>query len=325
MRNFVFSVKMISVLLTDQVHKDFPQMLKDAGFRVRSVHVENEEELQSHLEDIQVLIVRNAPRITSLTLDRAIPLLCIARAGSGLENIDYSRAMEKGIAVLHSPEGNSDAVAEHALGLVLCLLKRICVSNIQVKKNQWLREQNRGVELNGKKVGIIGFGNTGSAFARRLSSMGVEIFAFDKFKSGFGNEFVTECTLQDLFVHCDIVSFHVPLTDDTLHYGNALFFNRFVKPIMLINTSRGKVVSSSDLVDAMKAGKVFAAGLDVLETETCYFEQTMSKKNAIDDFLLQNDQVIITPHIAGITVESKYKHAQILTKKLKDLFKSSSF
>jgi len=313
-------IKKGKILLLDAVHPDFQGMLEHQGFSVDLATVESEEQLQKTVGGYVGIIVRSAPMITRKVIDKADLLRFIARAGSGIENIDYAYAKSRGIEVLHSPEGNRDAVGEHALALVICLLKKIVSSSIEAKNGLWHREANRGNELMGRTVGIIGYGNTGSAFAQKLSGMGVRILAFDKYRKGFGNEFVVETTLSDVMQNADIISFHVPLTDETVHYAGREFFQNCANNIMLINTSRGKVVDTIALTDAMKAGKVYAAGLDVVEWERFDFDIADFSEQESVKYLVESQSVIITPHIAGITYEARKKHADVLCKKIADIF-----
>lgn len=312
-------MKTKKILLLDEVHPDFPAMLEQNGFIADIAEVQDAQELKQIISGYYGLVVRSSPQITSEIIDAAEDLKFIARAGSGIESIDYGYARSKGIEVLHSPEGNCDAVGEHALGLTICLLKNIHTSSTEVQKGQWNREANRGTELMGKTVGIIGYGNTGSAFTRKLTGMGVKILAYDKYKTGFANEFVQEATLAEILKKSDIISFHVPLTQETVYYANAEFFRQCAKPVLLLNTSRGKVVSAGDLAEAMKSGIVFAAGLDVVEWETYHFDAISGASNQNAVYLLNSPSVIITPHIAGITHEAKAKHAKILLNKMKQL------
>jgi len=312
-------MKIKKILLLDEVHPEFPGMLQSCGFSVETASVENEMELMNAIIGFYGLVVRSSPKITSSIIDAADELRFIARAGSGIESIDYEHARRNKIEVIHSPEGNRDAVGEHALALTICLLKKIVTSANEVSTGIWQREQNRGTELMGKTVGIIGYGNTGSAFASKLSGMNVEILAYDKYRSGFSNEFVTESTLSDIQQKSDIISFHVPLTKETKHYADKAFFKQCKKSVLLLNTSRGAVVSLSDLADALRNGKVFAAGLDVLENETYHFSGLNDFGNPEMKFLLNHPSVIITPHIAGITRESSYRHATVLCGKITKL------
>jgi len=304
------------ILLLDKVHPSFEKMLDNKGFEVHTATVQSEAELASIISSFNVLVVRSSPKITPNIIDSAPGLKCIARAGSGIESIDYSYARSKGIHVVHSPEGNCDAVGEHALALSLCLLKHIVSSSMQVKRGIWNREENRGSELIGRTVGIIGYGNTGSAFARKLSGMGVKILAFDKYKTGFGNDMVEETDLLTLQRMSQIISFHVPLTEETHHYADVEFWKKCNNEIVLLNTSRGSVVHTAHLVDAMKCGKVVAAGLDVVEWETYDFDVSAASHDKNIKYLLDSRSVIITPHIAGITHEATLKHAQILVEKI---------
>lgn len=307
------------ILFLDTVHPDLPLMLKEIGFETDISEIDNEHDLIEKIPGYFGLIVRSAPKINRLVIEKGEDLRFIARAGSGIESIDYEFAMKKGITVLHSPEGNSNAVGEHALALTLCLLRKITSASAEVKCGLWLREENRGNELMGLTAGIIGYGNTGMAFAGKLSGMGVEILAYDKYKTGFSDQFVSEATLDDILQMSDIISFHVPLTEETIHYGNKSFFQKCAKSVMILNTSRGKVVSTVDLCEAIQSGKVFAAGLDVVEEESFDFNLNQIQQNAQYKSLLSMPNVIITPHIAGITHESRLKHARVLFEKIREL------
>jgi D-3-phosphoglycerate dehydrogenase / 2-oxoglutarate reductase len=312
-----------TVLLLDSVHPEFPVMLEEIGLKTEILNSVSEHELQKIIEKYYGLVIRNSPAINSEIIDAGKNLRFIARAGSGIEHIDYAYAKKKGIEVFHSPEGNSSAVGEHALGLTICLLKKIVSASMEVKQGLWERESNRGSELAGKTVGIIGYGNTGSAFAKKLSGMNVEIIAYDKYKSGFSNQYLREVSLNELMLISDIVSFHVPLTAETIHYADDVFFQNCKKQILLLNTSRGKVVSTTALVNALKSGKVVAAGLDVIEKETSDFQ--IQNKDFCEQyrFLLTLPEVIITPHIAGITHEAQLNHAVVLAMKIRQLEHSS--
>jgi len=252
-----------------------------------------------------------------------------------MENIDVAYATQKGIACVNSPEGNRDAVAEHALGMLLCLFNNITKANAEVKNGKWLREENRGIELCGKTVGIIGYGNMGAAFAQRIQGFGVKVLAYDKYKTNFGNEFVKECSLQEIFEQADVLSLHTPLTEETNYLINDTFINSFKKPIYIINAARGKCLNTADLVKNIESGKVSGACLDVLEYEAVSFEGNAflhsakpSKKNKSDEliddkdiprpmqYLMKSDKAILTPHIAGWTHESNIKLAKFLAEKI---------
>jgi len=234
-----------------------------------------------------------------------------------MESIDVNYALQKGIKCFNSPEGNRDAVGEHALGMLLVLMNRIMVADKQIRSGKWEREGNRGVEIKGKTVGIIGYGNTGSAFAQRLSGFGSDVIAYDKYKAGFTDDHITECTLDDIFEYSDILSLHVPLTKETTYMVNDAFIHRFRKPVYLVNTSRGKVVETAALVRALETKKILGAALDVLEYEDISFEKMkISEFPEPLKYLIRAENVILTPHIAGWTAESKFKLAKILAEKI---------
>lgn len=312
---------MKKILLLDIIHETLPAKFEEAGFVCDIKKVECSNDLKKIAAGYIGIIVRNTPLITKDIIDSADSLKFIARAGSGLENIDCEYAIQKGITIINSPEGNRDAVGEHCVGLVISLLKKICYSFQEIKAGFWQREHNRGNELMGKTIGIIGYGNTGSAFAKKLSGFDVNILSYDKYKTNFGNEHVKEVTLEYLYNNAQIVSFHVPLTEETTYYANSDFFKKFAEPIILINTSRGKVVCLSDLVDAMKKNTVIAAGLDVIEYEKYNYEQLDDNSKENLQYLFTSNNVIITPHIAGITHEAKLRHAIVLFEKISEVTK----
>lgn len=307
---------MKKILLLDKVHADFSIMLEKHSFVLDYFEKIGEDELKNIIKDYYGLIVRSRPLITSEILKNAKKLRFVARAGSGIENIDYAYAKSKGIEVINSPEGNSNAVGEHALGLLLSLYKRISFSFNEVAEGKWEREQNRNNELSGKTIGIIGFGNTGSAFAKKLRSMDVEVLAYDKYKANFGTELIKETTLADIKQNADVISFHVPQTNETINYADKSFFEEVSKPIILLNTSRGKIVNTESLFEAIISEKVISAGLDVIDLESYDFDMISAQEGGILQKLIETKKVIITPHIAGITEESKYKHSVILFNKI---------
>jgi D-3-phosphoglycerate dehydrogenase len=242
--------------------------------------------------------------------------------GAGMENIDVAYAEKNGIACVNSPEGNRDAVAEHALGMLLALFNNLIKANTEVRNGKWLREENRGLELCGKTVGIIGYGNMGAAFAQRLQGFGVKVLAYDKYKTNFGNDFVKESSLQEIFEQADILSLHTPLTDETNYLINNAFIKQFKKNIYIINTARGKCLNTADLVANLESGKVLGACLDVLEYEAVSFEGIDAKEMPQPmQYLMKSDKVILTPHIAGWTKESNIKLAEFLAQKIISVLK----
>jgi len=237
-----------------------------------------------------------------------------------MENIDVEYAQKKGIICINSPEGNRDSVAEHTIGLILSLLHKIHSSYLEVRQGKWQREENSGFELMGKTVGIIGYGNVGSAVAQRLHSFGVEVIAYDKYKIGFENTFVKEVSLDEIFEKTDILTLHVPLTEETRYMVNTEFIHKFYKPFYLINTSRGPVVDTKSLLPCLKEGKILGAALDVIEYESHNF-QLDEVNSEVWQELIKLPNVLITPHIAGLTKQSSQKLAKILFKKLQDAIK----
>ena len=261
--------------------------------------------------------MRSKVKIDKTIIDCANNLKCIARSGAGMDAIDVQYAESKNIKCLNSPEGNRDAVGEHTLGLLLTLFNKINFADKEVRQGLWQREENRGTEIKGKTVGIIGYGNMGHSFAQRLSGFECRVIAYDKYKHGFADSFAQEVTLEELFSQTDILSLHVPLTNETNKMVNTQFINSFSKPFYLLNTSRGQVVSVHDLVIAMQDGKIKGCGLDVMETEN--YNQQINIDNSLKEDIetLYNMQnTIFTPHVAGWTKESYFKLADYLADKI---------
>ncbi|MDR1725717.1 MAG: hypothetical protein LBR28_04935 [Bacteroidales bacterium] len=313
----------IRILSIDKTHSILQEELQSAGFDFVFKEYEREDLLRE-IFNYDCLIVRSKVLIDREIIDKAASRLkIIARIGAGMDAIDVDYAESKGIKCFNSPEGNRDAVGEHTLGLLLCLFNKINNGDREVRKGLWQREANRGLEIKGKTIGIIGFGNMGSAFAQRLMGFECKILAYDKYKTGYCNTFsnypimIKETSLYDLFENTDILSLHVPLTKETHFMIDNNFINKFQKPFFLLNTSRGKVVKTSDLVAAIQTGKVLGAGLDVLEFEA--FSNEMNNKTNIPQelaTLLKMKNVVLTPHVAGWSVESNYKLAYYLAKKI---------
>ena len=221
---------------------------------------------------------------------------------------------KKGIKCINSPEGNRDAVGEHCLGLLLAVFNKICIADMQVRKGLWLREENRGLEIKGKTIGIIGYGNMGRSFAQRLSGFDCKVIAYDKYKTNYSDDFAQECSLEEIFSQSDVLSFHTPLTEETKYMFNKDFIQNFKKPFYLLNTSRGKVVKIKDLIEALNEGKILGAGLDVLEFEA-FSNELENAPTELQDLFLRNN-VVLTPHVAGWSVESNYKLSYYLAEKI---------
>jgi D-3-phosphoglycerate dehydrogenase len=308
---------MYKVLLIDTVHPVLNEILSSKGMLCDLDNTSSKEEILLKIQNYVGIVIRSRFKIDKDFLDKAKHLKFIARAGAGMENIDVAYAESLGIKCLHAPEGNRDAVGEHALGMLLMLFNNLKRADSEVRKGIWKREENRGYELKSKTVGIIGYGNMGSAFAQRLIGFDVNILAYDKYKTKFGSQYVNESTLEEIFEKSDVVSLHVPLTEETKYMVNSAFLNSFKKPIYLINTARGKVLNTADLVQAIFNKKVLGACLDVLEYESISFENIDSEKLPEPfKYLINSDKVILSPHIAGWTFESHVKISEVLAEKI---------
>jgi D-3-phosphoglycerate dehydrogenase len=305
------------ILFLDSNHPVMLETLRGNGFICDEDYTSNKTEVLVKIPAYHGVIIRSRFKLDQEFLDAATSLQVIGRAGAGMENIDVAYAESKGIRCVHAPEGNRVAVAEHALGMILSLMNNFRRADNEVRGGIWKREENRGTELTGKTVGIIGYGNMGSAFAKVLRGFDVRILAYDKYKSGYGDEYVTEASQEEIFREADVVSLHVPLTNETRGLVNAVFLSLFAKPIWLINTSRGPVVNTEALVQAINAGKVSGAGLDVLEYESVSFEN-LSAEELPEPFqqLRNSDRVILSPHVAGWTFESHRKIGEVLAAKV---------
>lgn len=307
----------MKILFIDSNHPLLHETLQKAGHTCDLNYLWTKDEIVNNIHLYDGLVVRSKIKITKEIIDKATKLKFIARAGAGMENIDVVYAEGKGIICLHAPEGNRDAVGEHAIGMLLSLFNNLCRANKEVREGKWIREGNRGIELKGKTVGIIGYGNMGSAFAERLKGFGVKILAHDKYKSNFGTDLITETTLSQIFEETDVISLHTPLTDETQYLIDDTFINNFKKNIYIINTARGKCLNTADLVKNLKSGKVLGACLDVSEYEVVSFENL--DPNALPapfQYLIKSEKVMLSPHVGGWTVESNEKIARVLAEKI---------
>jgi len=305
------------VLFLDEVHRSLEEALTEHGFTCEQDYVSTYKEAVEKIDQYFGIVIRSRIPIDKGLLERAENLKFVARSGSGLENIDMQAADQNGIEVFSSPEGNKDAVGEHALGMLLMLFNKLHTADAEVRKGVWLREENRGLELGARTVGIIGFGNTGSAFAEKLSGFGCTILAYDKYKENYAPDYVTETSLENLKQKADIITIHLPLSEETNYYINRNFIESVASPFYLINTARGKQVNTADLVNGLETGKVLGACLDVLEYEK------KSLRGLKDDLLpdaysklIQFPNVVLTPHVAGWTVESYKKLSDVLVEKI---------
>lgn len=287
----------------------------------------NEEDYSSSKESIEAkihlyegVIIRSRFTIDKPFLDKATNLKFIGRVGAGLENIDCDYAEQKGITLISAPEGNRNAVGEHCLGMLLSLFNKLNKADLEVRNGKWLREENRGVELDGKTVGLIGYGNMGKSFAKKLRGFDVEVLCYD-LKPNIGDENCKQVSLKELQQKADVLSLHTPETTLTTNMINAEFINQFKKPFWIINTARGKSIVTKYLVTALKNGKILGAGLDVLEYEKKSFEDLFTSEIPIAfQYLINANNVVLSPHVAGWTIESKQKLAQTIVDKIKEKF-----
>jgi D-3-phosphoglycerate dehydrogenase len=297
------------------------EQLEQAGFHNEADFTSSKSEIETKIQNYHGIVIRSRFKIDREFLDKAINLKFIARVGAGLESIDCDYAKGKNIQLIAAPEGNRNAVGEHAIGMLLSLMNKLNRADKLVREGKWIREGNRGYELEGKTIGLIGYGNMGKSFAKKLRGFDVEVLCYDILPD-VGDENARQVSLQELQQKSDVLSLHIPWTPETDKMVNTNFINAFAKPFWFINTSRGKNVVTDDLVTALQSEKIIGAGLDVLEYEKLSFENLFieSEKPKAFEYLLQAENVILTPHIAGWTFESHQKLAQIIVDKIKKLF-----
>lgn len=305
------------VIFLDSVHPILEERLTQAGFICQRHFKTSFEELVQTLPKAYGLVLRSRFTIDSAFLSHCTKLRFIARSGSGLENIDRQACEQKQIRLYNSPEGNRNAVAEHALGMLLNLLNKINKADREIRNGVWAREANRGEELDGKTIGIIGYGNNGAAFAKKLKGFDVRVLAYDKYKTGFGDHFVQECTLEAIQQNADVLSFHIPQNKETKYFFNDFFLGQMQQPFYLLNLSRGKIVETAVLARGLKSGQIKGAGLDVLEFEQKSFEAFFDQEMPADFLeLISRENVCLTPHIGGWTSESYIKLSSVLADKI---------
>tara|TARA_B100000780_G_scaffold165524_1_gene115768 strand:+ start:4788 stop:5726 length:939 start_codon:yes stop_codon:yes gene_type:complete len=311
----------VKVLHLDTNHSTLLKQLYDAGFENHEDYTSSKTEIEKKVHDYDGIIIRSRFSIDQSFLEKAINLKFIGRVGAGLENIDIDYAYSRGIELIAAPEGNRNAVGEHSLGLLLSLFNKLNKADKEVRKGKWMREDNRGIELDGKTIGLIGYGNMGKAFAKKLRGFDVTVLCYD-IKPNIGDENCKQVSLESLQQNADVLSLHTPQTEDTKQMINTNFINSFSKEFWLINTARGTSVVTKDLVKALKAGKILGAGLDVLEYEKSSFENLFSNNKIPEAFkyLINADNIILSPHVAGWTIESKERLAQTIVDKIKKRF-----
>lgn len=310
----------MKILHLDTNHPLLIQQFSELGFENHEDYTSTKSEVERKIHLYDGIVIRSRFSIDKTFLDAAINLKFIGRVGAGLENIDCEYAKSKGIELIAAPEGNRNAVGEHALGMLLSLFNHLNKADAEVREGKWLREENRGIELDGKTVGLIGYGNMGKAFAKKLRGFDVTVI-FHDLLTGLEDDNATQVSLKELQKRADVLSLHTPQTELTIGMVNKEFIQQFEKPFWLINTARGKSVVTKDLVAGLQSGKVLGAGLDVLEYEKSSFEHLFSHDLPEDfQYLIQSEKVLLSPHVAGWTQESKIKLAQTIVDKVKAKF-----
>lgn len=324
-----FMERRMKVLHVDTNHPLIIEQFNELGFQNDEDYSSSKAEIEKKINEYDGLIIRSRFSIDAEFLDKATNLKFIGRLGAGLENIDVRHAKALGVFLAAAPEGNRNAVGEHTLGMLLSLFNKLNHADKEVRSGKWDREGNRGLELEGKVVGIVGYGNMGKAFAKKLKGFDVdEVICFD-IEGGVEDENARQVGIMELHQRTDVLSLHVPQTEKTIGMANTEFINKFNKPFWILNTARGKCIKTPDLVEALKSGKILGAGLDVLEYEKSSFEDMF--KNAVTSggveklpdafqYLIDAENVLLTPHVAGWTVESKIKLAQTVVDKIKAKF-----
>ena len=307
------------IVLLDDFSPIINQTLSNWNWQVINGQNWTLEDFKKHASEIEGIIIRSKFPLDKDLLTMTKKLKFIARPGSGLENIDLKYCKENNVEVFRSPEGNRDALAEHTLGMLLCLKNHLNIVDDEVRNDIWERERNRGTELKGKVMAIIGYGHMGKAFAQRLTGFEMEVIAYDKYISGFGNKHVKEVKLEEIFQRADFVSLHTPLSNETIGMMNSSFFKKFKNPFIVINTARGKSLVIEDLIDSLDSKKIIGACLDVLDIESSDFSLNKTKSKSFEK-LKKFNNVVLSPHIAGWSYESKEKMAKVILEKIHQKF-----
>ncbi|WP_017256843.1 NAD(P)-dependent oxidoreductase [Pedobacter arcticus] len=306
---------MKKILIVDDLHPAFKLAAEAMGFEVDDRPLIKKEEVLAILKDYAGIAIRTKFRVDAEVIAAGPNLKFVARAGAGMDNIDVAVADEKNIQLINAPEGNADAVGEHTLGMLLSMMNNFRKADIEIRNGIWDREGNRGYELMGKTVGIIGYGHMGQAFAKRLTGFGVKVIAYDKYKTGFSDQYATEASMEEIVKYSDVLSLHIPLTKETKQLVDDEYLLHFRRPIFFLNAARGEIVNTKAVLKAIDTGKILGAGLDVLEKE---------KFPGLDDAdfykeLIANQKVLLTPHVGGWTFDSYRKISEVLATKLKNL------
>ena len=308
------------VVFLDTVHSILAERLSAKGFDCVDASSSDFEICKELLTDADGIVIRSRFPMNEALLKFAPQLKFIARSGAGMENIDETYCFKRNIQLFNAPEGNRNAVGEHALGMLLSLMNHFRKGDTEVRNGIWDREGNRGEELEGKTVGIIGYGNNGRAFAKKLRGFDLDILVYDKYLMAIEDDFVKQVSLDELYERADVISFHIPQNKETIYWGNDLFFSSVRKNFFLLNLSRGKIISTKSLLQGIHSGKVKGAALDVLEFEKASFERFEEEGNKEFLELVANDKVLLTPHVGGWTIESYYKLSDILADKILDWY-----
>lgn len=302
------------ILIIDLMHESIVPLLEALGFEVDYKPRITKKEVLAGIEAYTGLIVRSKMAVDAALLARATNLKFVARAGAGIDQLDVNELEKRQITIINAPEGNRDALGEHALGMLLCLANNINVGDLMVRQRVWDREGHRGFEIKGKTVALIGYGQMGSAFAEKLSGLSCNVIAYDKYKKGFSSSYAREATMDEIFESADILSLHVPLTAETRNMVDTAYFSKFRKPIVVLNTSRGEILSLNALLDMIEAKKIKSAALDVLENEKLHL-MTKAQKEVFERLILF-DKVLLTPHVGGWTFESYERINHVLVEKI---------